>query len=104
MASIEFAGERVTSQGRGVFKISKWRLARMSSSWTRGLTSQGRGTIFKFSKWRRAHFVLTPPGRCLRYFGRASPPRNLRTRAGIVAQARPRPIRENSNRVFDDDF
>ena len=60
--------------------------------------------IGKFSRFFFIHFVLASPVGCLRYFGHASPPRNLRTRAGIGAQARSRPIRGNSNRVFDDDL
>ena len=73
MASTEFvgAGDDVTGEG-GFKKISKWRRARRSSSWTRGLTSQERGRIFKILKWRRANFVLAPPIGCLRYFGSAS--------------------------------
>ena len=69
-----------------------------------GPTSIFGPALINFPGYFFIHFVLASPVGCLRYFGHASSPRNLRTRAGIGAQARSRPIRGNSNRVFDDDL
>ena len=94
--------------GRG---IPKWR---QPSSWVRGDDVTGEGGFQNLKMALRAFRIgatyclfkvlLIRVDICLRYFGLSSPPRNLCTRAGIGAQARPQPIRGNSNRVFDYDF
>ena len=109
-AQLEFVGEGADVTGEGEdfqnFKMAL-RAFRIGATYCMFKVLWVRVGIWarlgKFSRFF-IHFVLAPPVGCLRYFGHASPPRNLRTRAAIGAQARPQPIRGNSNRVFDYDF
>ena len=109
-AQLEFVGEGADVTGEGEdfqnFKMALRAFRIGATYWMFKVLWVRVGIWARLGKFSRffIHFILTPPIGCLRYFGHASPPRNLRTHAGIGAQARSRPIRGNSNRVFDDDL